>query len=72
MRLTTFYLHAPSDPSATPAFVPIAGEWDSAEHAREIGIATATKNPCFVNWCIAFEIENEQGEIVSRWSLTDA
>lgn len=72
MRLTTFYIHAPTQADASPGFVPISGEFESVDEARELAIATATTNPRFTGWCASFEIENDGGQVVSRWSQGDA
>jgi hypothetical protein len=52
-------------------FVPISGDFNSVADARQIAIATATDNPRFTSWCIAFEIEDETGKIVSKWTKGD-
>lgn len=67
MRLTTFYGYRPQQPGALPAFIPVSGEFDSVEAAREVAISTATENPRFTNWCVRFEIEDDDGNIVSKW-----
>jgi hypothetical protein len=53
-------------------FVPISGEFDRVEDARRIAIAVATENPRFTEWCVGFEIEDDAGVIVSKWSKEDA
>jgi hypothetical protein len=72
MRMITYYLHAPSDDKSQPQFVPISGDFEHVDDAWRIAIAAATNNPRFNAWCVGFEIENENGQIVSKWSLEDA
>ena len=72
MHLTIYFLHSPLKPQNLPGFAPISGDFGSIETARKTAIETATKNPEFVAWCAGFEIADQGGKIVSRWSRGDA
>ncbi len=72
MRLVTYFLHAPSMPGAVPAVVPISGDFERVSDAESAAIFSVTKNPRFKSWCVAFEIENEAGEIVAVWNVENA
>lgn len=67
MRFTTFFLRTPARRDAQPNFIAIAGEFTRLEEAREIAINTATKHRDFMEWCVAFEIDDDDFETVSTW-----
>ena len=72
VRLTTFFFYAPSRPNVQPAFIPIVGEFERVNDAHAIALAMATKHRHFKDWCVAFEIEDDNGNIASKWSKDDA
>lgn len=71
MRLTTYYIPSSANATGSPGFVPISGDYSSVDEAYDIAVGTAVKNPRFTSWCVAFDIENDGGEVVASWSQDD-
>jgi hypothetical protein len=64
MKLIATFLRTPL-PDETS--VSVYGEFTDIAEARTIAIDTATKNPFFLGWCLAFDLEDANGTVVSRW-----
>jgi len=72
MNLTIFYLRAAKETKSQPVFVPISGDFDGVGDAKLCAIATATRNPNFREWCVAFDIQDRNGNIVADWKADNA
>lgn len=64
---TIHYSHAPTRASSEPCSVPIGGMFRKVSEARQHALIVATAHPHFETWCVGFEIEAADGEIVSAW-----
>jgi hypothetical protein len=56
---------------ATAGAVKVDGDFKNISEARATGIAVATDNPRFSEWCGAFEIEDVDGNVISKWGKGD-
>ena len=72
MKFTTHFQHAPARPNAIPKSVPISGDFPSVAHAKRAAVSMATEDPNFTGWCVAFVIEDENGQQVAEWSKDQA
>lgn len=70
-KFVVHYLHASMTPNSIPASVPIAGLFRGVVDARQHATTVATSHPHFAGWCEAFEVEDADGALVSRWAKAD-
>ena len=68
MRFVNRYFHAPEKDNSVPASVPIWGEYETVSDARRHGVLVATLHPHFRPWCVTFNVEDANGEVVSDWA----
>lgn len=67
MKFLIRHFHPPMTDNSVPASVPIWGEHETVSDARQHGVLVATLHPQFRPWCVAFHVEDANGEVVSDW-----
>jgi hypothetical protein len=49
----------------------VVGDFADVAEARQVAIDTATKNRFFAEWCVGFDLEDAEGNILWQWDKND-
>lgn len=71
MRLTAVFHYGRPSSAPTPDSIRVAGDFADIAKARQVAIDTATKNRFFAGWCVGFDLEDAEGNILSQWDKND-
>ena len=71
MRLTAVFHYGRPSSGPTSDSIRVAGDFADVAKARQVAIDTATKNRFFAGWCVGFDLEDPEGNILSQWDKND-
>jgi hypothetical protein len=71
MRVTAVFHYGRPSVALAPESIRVVGDFADVAEARQVAIDTATKNRFFAEWCVGFDLEDAEGNILWQWDKND-
>lgn len=71
MKFTAVFHYGRPSVALALKSIRVAGDFADVAEARQVAIDTATKNCFFAEWCVGFDLEDAEGNILSQWDKND-
>jgi len=71
MKLTAVFHYGRPASGPTPESIRVSGDFADIAEGRKLAVETASKNRYFAEWCVGFDLEDTDGNILLQWDRND-